>query len=160
MKKLVIATLMFCTTNLALADYKLVSGDASDETALCIAAANTSAPLEAVAAQFGIGKTALNDVSCNGMTVSRFRSKYGSHAQDGSAESKSDADYVIKKADDSPLTALCAAAASSDQEFLSVKSLEFRHEPDIEAKVECNGVPLPSFVRKFRTAGIRELSQR
>jgi hypothetical protein len=159
MKKLVIATLLLGSTSLVRADYSLTNSDGSDASALCIA--STTSPsaeaLDKTAHSLGFTRKDMAGIRCNGMPLAEFQQKYHGAAMTPVAEP---VHYVLKKMDDSPVTELCAAAASSDQEYLKVKTTYFRYEKSIESDVTCNGMSLKSFVRKYGGADTKALSQR
>jgi hypothetical protein len=154
MKKFVTAIVLLGSTSLVHADYALVPSDSSELSKLCIAAASADSR-EAVLALTGAAGFSISDlptVRCNGMPITRFAAKYGSRKPEVFLETSSPVGYLLRKSDASPLTELCAAAAVSDAEYVKVKESHFGADTNIEAEVHCNGVPLKSFVRKFRNA--------
>ena len=162
MKKFITAIVLLGSTSLVHADYKLVPTDDSELSKLCLAAA-TAESREAVlaaAAAAGVARVDMADVRCNGMTLTRFALKYGSRKTESLVEISSPASYLLRKTDTSPLTELCAAAVVSEAEYARVKDSHFRNDAEIDAEVFCNGVPLKSFVRKFRNANTTLISSR
>ncbi|HHX81535.1 MAG TPA: hypothetical protein GX696_00950 [Pseudomonadaceae bacterium] len=146
MKNLAIAMLMIAGSGLAQADYKLVSGDGSELSQVCIAAA--TAPRNTMlgaAAKAGISAAELASVRCNNLPLNRFVAKYGK-APSAGIEATS---YVLKGTDNSEITSLCLAAVSSEAEFRKVKTMYFSRSPMVEEEVRCNGLRLKSFSRKY-----------
>lgn len=150
LKKFVIATALLSSAHFAHADYKYASADGSADSNLCVAAVSSSLPLHTFAHENGIPLAELDTIQCNGLPISRFVLKYGSAPASIAVEEPKVAGYVLKKADSSPLTALCAAAAVSEEEFDKVKEEHFSNDAEVESEVFCNGVPLKSFARRFR----------
>ena len=164
LKKFVIATALLSSAHFAHADYKFSSTDGSVDSNLCVAAASASVPLYKFAHENGIRYAELETIHCNGMPISRFVLKYGNYHDtyvpaSVVVEETSTAGYVLKKTDSSPLTALCAAAAVSKEEFDKVKAEHFADDTNVESELLCNGVPLKTFARRFRNAERTLVSQ-
>jgi len=153
MKKLAIAMLMITGSALAQADYHVVNADGSDLSRLCIAALTPAADMSTAATAAGVGFAELGTVRCNGLSLDRFAAKYRSKSPPVEPVA-----YVLKGTDDTEATALCLAAASSEQEFVKVKSL-YLSTGLIEAEIRCNGLSLKSFARKYGNPALT-ISQR
>jgi hypothetical protein len=156
-KKFLIAIALLGSASFANADYKLVPADDSALSKVCIAATSGSREATiAAAAAAGIGLLDLQSVRCNGMTLERFGAKYRNAKKDQVAlldtSTSSPLSVVLKKTDESPLTELCAAAATSDAAYQRVKEAHFSNDYSIEAEIKCNDLPLKSFVRKYRAS--------
>lgn len=160
MKKLVIVTLLLGSTTLAHADYSFVSADGSPLSELCVAAVTASVDLQEFAPEKQLDSADLDSLRCNGITASRFVLKYGAGKTVELVTTEKVSGYLLKKADSSPLTELCAAAVVSEEAYGKVKESYFKDDASIEAEVMCNGVPLKSFVRKFRNADPSLISAR
>jgi hypothetical protein len=152
MKKLALATLLVASTSFVHAEYKFVNSDNTPLTELCIAAIASPATLHDSAEKLGLSPTELDSVLCNKTPLKRFALKY-SKPSVATATVKTSG-YLLTKADASPLTELCAAAAISDKEYTKVKDLHFKDEALLESELKCNGRSLKSFVRKFREVGV------
>ncbi len=166
MKKsaIAIAIVLFGSTSLVNADQRLVAADDSALSKLCIAATEVSSRQEllALTTAAGISSPELPTIRCNNQPISRFAFKYSSMKTAGEpAQASKPLGYLLRKTDESPFTELCAAAAMSEQEFSKVKQLYFTNDDKVEVEVMCNGIPLKSFVRKYRNvASLQRVSQR
>lgn len=160
--KFLTALALVGSTSFVHADYSLVPADASELSKLCVAAASAEshAELLALTAAAGIARSELPTLRCNGMALTRFAAKYGGAKPVSLVENSSSMGYLLRKTDSSPLTELCAAAAMSDAEYAKVKSTYFSNDASIDAEVQCNGLPLKSFVRKFRSSTTALVSAR
>jgi hypothetical protein len=160
LKTFVIATALLSSAQFVQADYKFASTDGSEVSNLCVAAASAAVSLPTFAKANGIRLAELDEVHCNGMPISRFVLKYRSTATSVTADQEKVAGYVLKKTDSSPLTALCAAAVVSKEEFDKVKAEHFSDDSTVESELFCNGEPLKSFARRFRDTAKTLVSQR
>ena len=160
MKKFVLATLLVTGASVAQAGPKLVPADTSELSQLCVAAAESRSALQSAANEIGLNAQDLQDVRCNGVSLTRFAAEYRTVADVEEAAVKASDGYILKPSDDSPLAALCIAAASSQEEYERVKEQHFSQENNLEAEVMCNGVPLKNFARRFRDAQTLVVSQR
>jgi len=145
MKKFVIAMLMVAGSSAAQADYVVKSADGSELSQLCVAAAKSGSALLETAGSIGLSEADLSTVRCNGLTLNRFAARYGK----ASPSTPTTVAYILKGSDNSETTALCIAAASSEQEFERVKEAHFAEESKLETEVLCNGLSLKSFARKY-----------
>lgn len=144
MKKFVIAMLMVAGSSATQADYVVKNADGSELSQLCVAAVKSDTALLATAESIGLDKADLATVRCNGLTLDRFAARYGK-----TSSTPASIGYVLKGSDSSETTALCIAAASSEQEYRRVKAAYFAEESKIETEVLCNGLSLKSFARKY-----------
>lgn len=144
MKKFAIAMLMITGSALAQADYRVVNADGSGLSRLCIVALTPAADMSSAATAAGMGFAELGSVRCNGLSLDRFAAKYRSKSRPAEPVA-----YVLKGTDDTEATALCLAVASSEQEFVKVKSRYSSTPGLIEAEIRCNGLSLKSFARKY-----------
>jgi hypothetical protein len=145
MKKLFLVSLLLTSAGFAQADSaNLVNADGSALSAVCIAAVTSREAMFEKAAELGVHPLDTETLLCNGMTLSRF---VGVHR---AAEAKP-AGYVFSMSDSTPVTELCMAALKSEQEYMQVKQQYFSKDDKVEAEVLCNGMPLTTFARKYRT---------
>ena len=146
MKKslLVLSVLALCTSPFTLAA-DLVSGDNSNLTAICIAAAESDAAMEAKAEEFGFNQTELQTFSCNGMTLKEFAKKYRDNTS-----GKAVVVYTFEKTQDSRESELCFAAVTSREVYEKVKQSMFNGRVD---DVQCNGLPIEKFARRYGNRG-------
>ena len=153
-KKFLVAIALVGSTSLVHAEVKLVPSDDSELSKLCVAAAtaDSTKSVYTLVESAGIARLEVPTLRCNGLPITRFAAKYGERAAPSLATTMSPLGFILSKTDTSPLTELCAAAAISDAEFAKVKDSHFSNDPSIEAELHCNGLPLKSFVRKFRSA--------
>lgn len=148
MKKLFLVSLLLTSAGIAHAEIPpMVNADGSNLSAICIAAVGSREAMHDKAAELGVRNFSESELRCNGMTVSRFLSTYRE-----AAEAKP-IGFVFSKTDDSPITALCLAAVKSEQEYMAVKEQYFSNDAAVETEVQCNGMPLLTFARKYRAAG-------
>ena len=148
MKRLFLASLLFLGATQAQADApRLVNADGSDLSTICIAAAVSRAAMYQKAAELGLRDLRAEELRCNGLTLSSFISRHRV-----ASTAKQPAAYVFRKSDSSPITELCLAAVRSEQEYSYVKARYFGDEKNIEAEVQCNGMPLQTFARRYRTS--------
>lgn len=157
MKKLALVTLLIAGSATAYAEPKLVPADDSELSRLCVAAVESRDSLTSTAREFGYGPLDLQELRCNGLPVARFAAKYRATV---AATTTAPEGYILRPSDDSPLAALCIAAASSDLEYARVKEQYFGNESNLESEVMCNGVPLKNFARRFRDAQTLIVTQR
>ncbi len=57
----------------------------------------------------------------------------------------------VKTADESPVTELCVASITSSEKFETVKRSHFSGVSNLESIVQCNGLPLRSFMLKYNS---------
>lgn len=161
-KNFLTALALLGATSFVHADYRLVPSDDSELSKLCVSAADAdsrAALLELISAH-GIARADLPTLRCNGMPLTRFALKYGASRPASVAEATTPGGYLLRMTDASPLTELCAAAAVSDAEYARVKAAHFAGDGSIDSEVQCNGLPLKSFVRKYRSAATALVSSR
>jgi hypothetical protein len=158
-KKLFLVSLLMTSAGIAHADsVRLVNADGADLSAICIAAVTSREAMYDTAAELGVHPFEPETLRCNGMSVGRFISM--TRERPAAPEvAKAAEGYLFSKSDTSPVTELCMAAVSSDQEYLKVKQEYFSGDATVETEVMCNGMPLKTFARKYR-APARTLSQR
>lgn len=120
-------------------DVKLVSADGSDLSKLCIAAAQSTSAVRALANEMDIPAS---EVLCNDKPLHDFAGQF--RAQTASASA-----YVLSVGNQSPETRLCVAALTSVEEFAALKA-EFFGDVAVEREVRCNGLPLNQFVRRYQ----------
>jgi hypothetical protein len=120
-------------------DVKLVSADGSDLSKLCIAAAESTSTIGALAAEMNIPAS---DVLCNDKPIHHFAGQFRAKAASATA-------YVLSVGNQSPETRLCVAALTSVEEFAALKA-EFFGDVTVEREVRCNGLPLGQFVRRYQ----------
>jgi hypothetical protein len=155
-KKLFLVSLLMTSAGIAQAgSLRLVNADGADLSAICIAAVTSREAMYDTAAKLGVQPFEAETLRCNGMTVSRFIAA----TRNATATPETPAGYLFSKTDTSPVTELCMAAVSSDQEYLKVKQDYFSGDAAVETEVMCNGMPLKTFARKYR-APARTVSQR
>lgn len=150
MKKLFLVSLLLTSAGIAQADsYRLVNADGAELSAICIAAVTSHEVMIETAAELGITPLDSATLRCNGMPVGRFVGKVRS-----AVAREEIAGFVFSKSDNSPVTELCLAAVSSEQEYLKVKEQHFSREANVEAEVLCNGMPLKTFARRYRAPAL------
>lgn len=162
MKKFITALALLSSTSFVHAEYKVVGADDSALSQLCVAAAAAESrdALLTLTDAAGIARHELPTVLCNGMPLTRFSLKYGNAKLETAVKSTAGAGYVLLKSDSSPLTELCAAAAVSEQEYSKVLETYFSNDSTVESEVQCNGIPLKTFMRKYGAAEGRQVSLR
>jgi hypothetical protein len=148
MKKLFLVSLLLTSAGLAHAETPpMVSADGSDLSAICIAAVESREAMYDKAAELGVRHFTESELRCNDKTVSRFLATYRVEAE------PKPVGFVFSKTDDSPTTELCLAAVKSEQEYMAVKEQYFSNDEAVETEVQCNGMPLLTFARKYRAPG-------
>ncbi len=149
MKKLFLVSLLLTSASFAQADsVNLVNADGSELSAICIAAVTSREAMYDTAAELHVVPFNPATLRCNDMTLSRFLSTYRETAAAEPTE------FVFSKSDSSPITELCLAAVKSEQEYMAVKEQYFSDDEKVESEVLCNGIPLLTFARKYRTEGL------
>ncbi|MES2624520.1 MAG: hypothetical protein V4628_04525 [Pseudomonadota bacterium] len=148
MNKLLIFSALLIGSSMANAsEYRLVSSDNSELSALCIKAVESHEALVESARSIGMEGEDLAELRCNGKTLPIFLGTL--HARENTSTVQTVA-YAFNKNDGSELTELCYAAVKSEQEYEQVKDAYFGDEQNIEEEVRCNGMPLKDFARKYR----------
>lgn len=127
---------MIASTTLSLnataTEFKLVNGDGKTETQQCIdAVMNPNASMN-------------ENISCNGMSMRSFVSKYRM-MKDFDSE-KTIRVVTLEPQDSSFETALCVKAASSS----GLKEIEAEHGKKLVKRVVCNGKSIERFAKSFR----------
>lgn len=145
MNKLALAALLIGAAPLASADYRVINADGSALSELCVAAVVSKDALRDTARAQGLDAVDLETVRCNGLNLRRFAARFGKPEDDTNRA------YVLKRSDDSPLTQLCIAATRSEQEYEQVMAAHFTADAGIEAEARCNGLPLRTFARRYKT---------
>jgi hypothetical protein len=156
MKKLFLVSLLLVNTLPVHAEpVRLVSGDGSPLSAVCIAAVSSREAMFEKAAEFGIGPLDAMSLRCNDKPIGQFAARTRHQMQMALPMGS----YRVNAGDATAITALCVAAATSQAEYLAVKERYFATEPMIETEVECNGMSLDSFARRYRAPEL-SVSQR
>lgn len=157
MKKPYLACLLLALAGTSNAEPVRLKSDGSALGEICVAALSSRAAMYSAAAAHGIDPLEPQTLLCNGLPVSRFVARYRERPE---REEEAAAGYILNRADDSAVTALCVAAARSEQEYRRVKEQHFgADDTRLEAEVFCNGMPLRSFARKYRVPALA-VSQR
>ena len=151
MKKLLIVSALLLSASIAHADnYRLVSTDNSELSALCITAVESKEALVESAKAIGMKTGELAELRCNGKTLPVFLSTIRNIDNKLTETSSPAVIYALSKNDSSEMTELCYAAVKSEQEFAQAKDKYFNDEQNIEQEIFCNGMPLKNFARKYR----------
>ena len=152
MKYLFGATLALCFSMSAMAtNYTLISGDGSKYSELCIASAISEKALSEAANLHGVYSSQVEQLSCNGLSIEKFASKYGSSSDAGKIQKV----FALTNANDTNETKLCVAAATSNEEFSKVKSELFGKRQNKLQHIACNDLQIASFARKYGNAAFR-----
>lgn len=142
--KFAIASLVtLCASNVQAVN--LVSGDNSNLTAMCIAAATSEAAMQAKAEEFGFSKSELKGFSCNGMTLREFAKKYRDDTS-----GKPVVVYTFENTGDNRESELCIAAATSNEAYESAKQRLFDGKVGM---VTCNGLSIEKFAKRYGNRG-------
>ena len=152
MNKLFLASLLMVSAGIIHADTlsaapRMVNADGSELSSICIAAVTSREAMYKTAAELGVRPFEPSTLRCNDMTLSRFLGAYRAET------APAPVGYVFSKSDESPVTELCMAAIRSEQEYMTVKELYFSKDAKVESEVQCNGMPLQTFARKYRAQG-------
>ncbi|BFT30569.1 hypothetical protein D210916BOD24_17450 [Alteromonas sp. D210916BOD_24] len=142
----VIAALLFVSVFNAYA-VDLVSGDNSNLTAMCIAAATSDEHVDAKAKEFGFSSQELESFTCNGMTLKEFAKEYRDDTSGTPVVV-----YTFEETVSSRETQLCIAAAKSNEEYEKVKKDLFNGNVD---SVACNGLSLERFAKRYGNRGFK-----
>lgn len=108
---------------------EFVNQDGSKLSQLCIAAAESNNP--------AINAVNTSTVLCNGVTLKKFVKQYNA--------AKAQA-IALEKANNSPESELCVAAATSNDAFAQAKT---NFDQAIISDVACNGVELVKFAKRY-----------
>jgi hypothetical protein len=156
MKNFIFVSLVLATTVAAHAEpVRLVSGDGSAFSAICIAAVISRDEMFDKAAELGIAALDAASLRCNGKPIGRFAAQIRHQMQMPLPAGS----YRFNPGDASAVTALCVAAAKSEAEYVAAKEQYFAADPEVEAEVMCNGMALDDFARRYR-APQQSISQR
>jgi hypothetical protein len=148
MKKIstvIVALFLLGTFNAHAVD--LVSGDNSNLTAMCIAAASSDEMVEAKAKEFGFSKQELDMFTCNGMTLKEFAKEYRDDTSGTPVVV-----YTFEETVSSRETQLCIAAAKSNAAYEKVKKELFNGKVE---KVACNGLSIERFAKRYGNRGFK-----
>src|SRR5690554_5861813 len=127
MKKVVVGCMLMLGSVAAQADeVRLVPGDDSRYTQVCLAATESDAALQSTIAELGLNQAALQEIDCNGTPLIRF------------ARQHRDVSYNFKLEDGSAESRLCYAAVTSLEEFESIRAERFADVLNLEQVVSCN----------------------
>lgn len=155
MKKLMLLCAAFGMASIAHAQpLRLVNHDGSVYSELCIASVQTQSEFKDLTAARGIADMQKNELRCNGLNVERFAAKLRSR------QTREETSYVFSLNDESDVSKLCLAAVRSEQEYLLTRETLFDNNLNVEAEVFCNGLPIRTFARKYRSAGNLTVSSR
>ena len=143
-KLLIVSALLLSASIVNAKEYRLVSTDDSDLSALCIKAVESRETMARDAKSLGMGADEIGELRCNGQTLPVFLGRFRA------TESSPAVTYAFNKNDSSELTELCYAAVKSEQEYEQAKNAFFNDEQNIEEEVFCNGMPIKTFARKYR----------
>ena len=109
------------------------NGDGSPDTQACIEAAQ------------GL-KIKDKSIKCNGMPIKKFAKKYKKKISEKNFETISV--YTLKPNDDAAETALCIAAATSEEMLDNLlKNMKYKGNPK---KIRCNKMSIDEFAAKYR----------
>ncbi|MCC2617805.1 hypothetical protein LJ739_16255 [Aestuariibacter halophilus] len=125
----------------------LVSGDNSNLTAMCIAAATSDDAMDAKAKEYGFSKAELESFSCNGMTLNEFAKKY---RDDTSGQAV--VVYTFENTGDNRESELCIAAATSNEAYKEAKQRLFGGKV---GQVACNGLSIDKFAKRYGNRGFK-----
>ncbi|MEW9797718.1 hypothetical protein [Alteromonas sp. CYL-A6] len=127
---------------------ELVSGDKSNLTELCIAAAQSDEMLRLTVRQYGFSQTELDSFTCNGMTLEEFADAYRNNDS-----GKPVMVYTFEVAEDSRESQLCVAAATSNEAYMEAK--ERLYDGKV-GDIACNGLPIERFAKRYGNKGFRK----
>lgn len=139
------AALLFTSTTVLANDFKFVNADGSALGDLCIAAVESKEPVNAVAQGLGLASVSATEVACNGRPIVDFVRKY--RAEFAASPRTT---YIINSGNEAPETQLCLAALASEEAFNQIKTAHFSDVENVESTINCNGMSLNKFVRKYR----------
>jgi hypothetical protein len=144
MKKLISASLFLAVSVVsAHADEVVYISDGAELSSVCIAALESMNAAYRKAVEIGLSKYDLQDLTCNKVPVARFS------RQALALPPLSVPMIAVRTTDASPVTALCAAAITSAEKYLTLKETHFYGISNLEDSVQCNGMPLRAFMLKY-----------
>ena len=154
MSKIAVAGIFLLGSAFAAAgEYKFINTDGSVFGELCIAAVESTdkdtSTLKALAVELGLAPVEVDSIACNGKSLKEFANKFTNQVETEEGQEVHITTYVVNVADKSPETQLCFAALVSEEEFTKLKVSHFS-DVKIESEIVCNGLPIKSFVRKYR----------
>lgn len=155
MKKLVLGCILTIGSASVMAeDIKLVPADDSPYTQACLAAAESRSALEDVRMEQGLSLLALSETRCNGRPLRQFATIYGNRSAtvETRALSQNEASFSFNLESDNIETRLCHAAVTSTEEFQQLREEHFAHV-DLDTQIQCNGMPISRFAKKYSTEG-------
>ena len=121
---------------------RLVNGDGSALTNLCIDAAESNASFKRLAKFYGFQGMNEADLVCNGLSLKDFKERYAK-------VEKTTTVLSFSRNDMSPSTELCFAAVTGADNYETLKaSFNTKTDQDVST-VTCNGMPLDRFVRRY-----------
>ena len=143
MKKLLIPIIAMLGMSQVFAEpARLINGDGSALTSMCIDAAESGASFKRLAKFYGFQGMNEADLVCNGLSLSEFRERYSDIEETTTVLS-------FSKIDVSPSTELCFAAVTGADNYEALKaSYNSKADHDV-SEVTCNGMPLDRFVRRY-----------
>lgn len=148
MKKTVIALTTLVGLLPATQAVELVSGDKSNLTEMCIAAAQSDEMLRLKAREYGFSVKELDSFTCNGMSLEEFADEY---RDNDSGEPLMV--YTFEAAEDSRESQLCVAAATSNEAYMAVKGRLYDGKV---GDIACNGLPIERFAQRYGNKGFKK----
>lgn len=147
MKKLISASLFLAASVAANAHGSEIVYKAADDSApsaVCMAAVTSLSAARKKAEELGFDRPQWLSLACNGEPVFRF-------AKADAPAAPSTGFVSVKTADASPVTELCVASITSSEKFETLKQTHFSGVSNLESIVQCNGLPLRSFMLKYNS---------
>lgn len=149
MKKLLIAGSIFLLSGTQVTQaVNFSNSDGSRLSSICIAAAESDKALTMKAREYGFNQKDLNSFTCNGLSIEEFGNKYRGMGSDETVKV-----YAFEKTGDTRETELCVAAATSNEEYKTVKAKLFKGSS--VNKIQCNGLPIDKFARRYGNKGFK-----
>ncbi len=154
MKKHALISLFLFLPVVALADdNRFVAGDDSPYTEICIAATESDNAAQSVMEKYAVTRSDISELSCNGMTLNRWISKFRSDSYADSQESIRV--FAFRENNDSAETSMCIAAVTSSDEYSRLKEELFGNSQSTLSRIYCNNMPLRTFARRYGNADFR-----
>lgn len=153
MNKFSISLLFLVVSSAGLAEkFKFINGDASAYTEVCIASVKSEEAALAKLAEYDLGRD-LSKFTCNGMRIKRFAAKYQSNVN--SPEQAPIRVFAFRNVMKSDEASLCIAAATSNAEYMRLKSELYHNNSRNVSAIACNNMPLRDFARKYGNNNFR-----
>jgi len=141
MFKTVLSVVGFFAISMQVSAAEVVSEDNSPLSKICVAAVESKEALLAQAKEAGIGRFELNEITCNGLALSKFASKYRKNTARNALDL-----VVFEKSNNATETELCIAAATSNTLFEEARA---RLDVKFVGNISCNGEKLNAFAKRF-----------